>query len=313
MTAETLELAEKMDALNLWGALKERNWALKPLGTVMPYFCTARPVDDEAGVRARLLFIEGWQTFHCFVASCADRWFGYYTSPMEIAHYELIIFTDGRKFLARYDPGFVPREPTLEEESFLRRLMWQAYGVMMRLESSKELIMKYSSEMALFARVETKSGQWEDAPMKIPPFHPIIDRISIPKKVADAVKDLPIVEDFIIASEMKILQGVSSRGNRPKLCYAFVAIDAKSKTRLFRELMSINDVQSGVKGLWESLAGRMFDWFLKSGKVPSEIQLLSGRLFRYLRPVCMTLPIKLSLHDRIDALAEAFDTSDLKL
>ena len=173
--------------------------------------------------------------------------------------------------------------------------------------------MKYSSEMALFARIETKSGLWEDAPMKIPPFHPIVDRISVPKKTADAVKDLPIVDDFVIAAEMRILQGISSRDKRPKLCYAFVAIDAKSKKRLFRELMSISDVQSGVKGLWESLVGRMFDWFLKNGKVPSEVQLLSGRLFRYLRPVCMTLPVKLSLHDRIDGLAEAFDSSDLRL
>ena len=310
MTEETLKLAKKLDALGLWESLAQHNWALKPLGTVMPYFCTA--ISENGVVKTRLLFIEGWRTFQNYVANRADRWFGYISSPMELAHFELIVMKDGQMLLARYDEGFAPRETTPEDEAFLRRLMWQAYGVMMRLESDSGLILRYAGENALFARIETKAGEWTDSPLAIPPFRPIVEKIGIEKKTAARVKDLPIVQSSVVAVDVRIVPGLFTRDKRPKTCYAFVVIDAKTGRLLACRIMTVQDIQSGVKALWESVSQRLLEVFAATGVVPGEIQVVSGRLFRYLRPLGMTIPVKLSLHDKIDGLDEAFQVENLR-
>lgn len=304
MTRQTEELARKLDSLGLWGALDGHNWALKPSGTVMPYFCTVMPSDGD--VKSRLLFIEGWQNFHFHVALKADRWFGYLSSPLEISHYELIIAKSGTMLLARYDACFFPRTAREDEEPFVRKLLWQTYGVLLRLESDKSLMMKYAREQALFARIETGPDEWEDSPLPIQPFHPIVERVSVPAKIAQGVKDLPVDSGRILAAEMRIAPNLATKGERPRMGYVFAVMDVKTRRRAHVEIMAADASSGGVKGLWESLAPKLLSWFVQDKAVPSEIQLVSGRLFRYLRPICLTLPVRLSLHDGIDGLNAIF-------
>ena len=46
-------IGARMDALGLWKELAPYNFALKPRGTVFPYFCTILPGDAEDPVKAR--------------------------------------------------------------------------------------------------------------------------------------------------------------------------------------------------------------------------------------------------------------------
>lgn len=78
-------IARKMDALGIWGSLLPYNWAVKPLGTVFPYFCMTMR-GDRKPVKVRFLMLEGWQTLHDFVRARADRDFGFYSSPIEFPH-----------------------------------------------------------------------------------------------------------------------------------------------------------------------------------------------------------------------------------
>ncbi|MBQ6914391.1 MAG: hypothetical protein IJQ65_01625, partial [Kiritimatiellae bacterium] len=41
---------------------------------------------------------------------------------------------------------------------------------------------------------------------------------------------------------------------------------------------------------------------VRRGKVPCEVKVRSARMFRMLRPLCMELPFKLSLHEKLDHL-----------
>ena len=41
---------------------------------------------------------------------------------------------------------------------------------------------------------------------------------------------------------------------------------------------------------------------IRIGKVPGEIKVRSGRVFRMLRPLCIELPFKLSLHEKLEHL-----------
>ena len=42
------------------------------------------------------------------------------------------------------------------------------------------------------------------------------------------------------------------------------------------------------------------------GKIPGQIKLSSARTFRMLRPICVEVPLKLSLHDSLPVLDAAF-------
>ena len=37
---DPVEIGRKMDCLGLWKSVMPYNWAVKPRGTVFPYFCT---------------------------------------------------------------------------------------------------------------------------------------------------------------------------------------------------------------------------------------------------------------------------------
>ena len=41
---------------------------------------------------------------------------------------------------------------------------------------------------------------------------------------------------------------------------------------------------------------------VRRGRIPGEIKVRSGRVFRLLRPLCVELPFKLSLHEKLDRL-----------
>ncbi|MBQ6914346.1 MAG: hypothetical protein IJQ65_01385, partial [Kiritimatiellae bacterium] len=61
MTHTAEELGAKMDALGLWGVLESYNFAVKPRGTVFPYFCTVFKGEKDP-VKVRFFMLEGWQT-----------------------------------------------------------------------------------------------------------------------------------------------------------------------------------------------------------------------------------------------------------
>ena len=109
------ELAAKLDGLNLWSVVDGRTWAVKPQHTVFPYFCTAIRGGGPQ-VKVRFLILEGWQTMHDFVRTRVDRFFGYYLTPMEMPHFELVVLDNGQFKLFRHDPCFVPHEVTPNEQ-----------------------------------------------------------------------------------------------------------------------------------------------------------------------------------------------------
>ena len=58
-----------------------------------------------------------------------------------------------------------------------------------------------------------------------------------------------------------------------------------------------------LRGLWENMPQQVLKAFIHMKRVPGEIKVKSGRVFRMLRPLCVELPFKLSLHEKLDHLA----------
>jgi len=298
MKRNLADVARKMDALGLWDAFAACNFAVKPRGTVFPYFCTAM-VGEQPALKVRLLMIEGWQTFHDYLRGRSDRFFGVAASPVELPHFELLILKNGESKAFRYDAGYMPREVNKPEEQLVTKLLWEVYGLMMRLETDQQLPLKYAGEQAILARIEQTDGKWEDAPLAIVRPKPYVEQVQFDKALLKKVADLPFMPDEAVAVDFQMLQNIATSDSRPRCLYELSIVDCATKKDLFRERTSVVPA-IGLKGMWETMPTQVLNDFLKLGHVPGQIRCPSARVFRFLRPLCIELPIKLSLHDRLD-------------
>ena len=205
MTHSAEELGAKMDALGMWELLEPYNFAVKPRGTAFPYFCTAMR-ENSAPVKVRFVMLEGWQTLHDFVRTRMDNNYGFYSTPAEMPHFELVV-----------------------------------------------------------------------------------------------AKDLPIVPEYALEVDFGLRIGLMTQDARPRSVYALVAADARTGERVIDSQTAIA-ADGGLRSLWESMPPRLLKELVARGKIPGEIKVRSGRVFRMLRPLCMELPFKLSLHEKLDHL-----------
>ena len=296
------EIGAKMDALGLWEAVAPYNWAVKPRGTAFPYFCTVILGEKGSPLKARFLMLEGWQTMHDYVRTHVDRNYGYYSSPVEMPHLEMIFASDGQRKLFRYDTGFQPQDADARWRSLAEKLLWESFGVMMRIENDRQLPLKFSNERAIFARMESANGEWADAPLPIPDCPQIVEKVSFPKadlKAAQAL--LPVAQGEAISVDFRLLDGVVTREPRPRSIYELVAADSATGKRLL-ELRVPIPLGCSLRDMWVGMPVQVLKALIRRGRVPSEIRLMSGRVFRLLRPLCEELPFKLSLHDDLPEL-----------
>lgn len=299
------EIGVKIAALDLWKAAAAYNWAVKPRGIAYPFFCTLLP--PGAALSGHLLLLEGWQTFHDFVMTRCDRNFGFYSTPAELPHYAMLAEKSGRVVFLRHDTGYVPRTRFTEQETaVLAKVLWEVYGVMMRFETERGLAMKYAEENAIFARVEDADGGWHDRPLPIAQPRVHIERVSLRKDEVMAAKDLPFAPEECIAVDFRVMPSLHTVEARPRTAYMFAGVDAKTGQRVMRQVSSIPP-EGTLRSLWENLAPRLLKELLARKRIPGEIQVVSQRVFRMLRPLCPELPFKLSLHDSIPVLEAAFN------
>ena len=298
------EIGAKMDALGLWEALASYNFAVKPKGTVIPYFCTVL-MGDRKPVKARFLMLEGWQTLHDYIRTRIDRNFGFYQTPVEMPHLELVVLTTGEMKLFRHDTGYMPLEANTAQRGLAARILWEAYGVMLRVEGDPKLPMRFSEDKAVFARVETAAGTWEDRPLEIPDPPPHVEKVSFPVEDIKRAKDLPFVREDMLELDFRMLPNVMTKEARPRCVYNLKALDPKTGELAIDSRVSIHP-EAGLRGMWESMPVQVVKEMIRRGKVPGELKTCSGRVFRLLRPLCMELPFKLSLHDALPALNGRF-------
>ena len=300
MTKTPEEIGARMDALGLWELLEPYNFAVKPKGTVFPYFCTVLK-GDRKPVKVRFLMLEGWQTLHDYVRLRVDRNFGLFSTPMEMPHLELVVLETGETKLFRHDTGYMPQEANAAQRELGARILWESFGVMLRVESDRKLPMSFMDERAIFARVEKNRDEWTDEPLVIPDPPPRAEKVSFPKADLKAAQDLPFAKEDVLDLDFGLVPNVMTREPRPRCVYGLRAVDPKTGETAIDCRVSVHP-EAGLRGLWETMPAQVLKEFVRRGKVPGEIRLRSGRVFRFLRAMCLELPFKLSLHDRLPSL-----------
>ena len=58
--------------------------------------------------------------------------------------------------------------------------------------------------------------------------------------------------------------------------------------------------------MWESVPQKVLDGLIARGRMPGEVKVTSGRVFRLLRPLCIDIPFRLSLHDSLPNVEKTF-------
>ncbi|MBO5643201.1 MAG: hypothetical protein J6S51_04260 [Kiritimatiellae bacterium] len=292
---ELKDLAAKLDALGMWDVMSKYNWAVKPRGIAVPYFCVVVRVNKPETVKWRFAMFKGWQTFQDFIRFRVDESIGYYLTPMEMSHFELVVCTDGsapRVFI--HEPGYVPSEVVLEHDvTIAKKILWQMYGMMLRVESEPDFAFKYSQEKSVFTRVEVEDGQWIDAPLVIPEPVPIKEEVAFAKEMLDKAKDLPMKHESRLIADFDIVAGVMTNEARPRLVYKLTLTDEVTGARI-EERTSLTPGTT-LKDLWQQTPQRILFNITRNGFVPGELIVTSKRLFRLVRPLLLHLPIKLRL------------------
>lgn len=287
------EVARKIDRLDLWKKLAVHNWAIRPLGSVYPYFCFFMG-PDRPEVKFRLLLLEGWQTMHDLLRLRLDRSWSYFSSPMELNHFELVYLTTGEIGAFRHNTGYLPRPVTEKEDVLLKKLLWQVYGMMLRIEADENLPMSFAAESAIFSRKEVKKGKWIDESLELLPMRPHVERVEYRKETMSKVKDLPVRKDIALEVDLRIVLGKATADPRPRLIYEYIAVEAATR-KVYARRQTAYDPELGLRGIWEGLPGVTLETFLEKGLVPGEIKVKSKRVYRLLSPLTMALPFKLSL------------------
>ena len=156
----------------------------------------------------------------------------------------------------------------------------------------------------MFARVEAADGTWSDAPLHIPPPPPHTETVSLSRALVAKAKDMPFEKERAVEMDFRINPALVTKDARQRLVYTLSIADAATGEPLGSCNFSVAPKDGSLADLWQPLAGIVLERFVSLGWMPGEMKTMSGRLFRMLRPLCLELPVKLSLHDSLPALSK---------
>lgn len=292
-------------ALNPWERASRHNWALVPQTTAEPFIVTF--VAEKPGpvpVSGRLMLFPGFATFRDFLISRQVPDFGVGMSPLDFRHYEAVGLRDGGVELFCYEPGFVPLPPSSEERKLLAPLLFECYGLLLRLEEKPDLPLAYVEQKAMFARKEVVDGVWVDGPFRLPQEEVVqqMERVELERKDCVAAKALPMYPRDVWEVDFVMVPSYRTPGPNPRFLYLLAAVNAESGERMLWERMSVDGKPDGLLRLWEGHAQRLLDACGRNGRVPGEIHVRSARMARFLRPLGLQLPFKLVQHAKLPSL-----------
>lgn len=293
---DVYEIARAIAALNVWERVSAHNWALVPQTSDLPYLVSAKSEGGKDGpVLGRLMLFPGFETFRDFMLSRRVPDFGVGMSPIDFAHFELVSARNGVIELYVYEPGFVPRALTDGERKFLAPMLYECYGLMMRMEEDPGLPLAYAKDNALFARKEVSENVWIDGPLRFPDEkqNPYTEQISLSKASCDKAAKLPqrAAEKWEI--DFVMVPSYQTQEPRSRFLYILAAVDSATGERRVWHKASVDGRPYGLKRLWEGMAQRILDGIISLGRTPGEMHVRSQRVARFLRPLGLQLPFKL--------------------
>ena len=295
MDKRILEIAERIHKLNVWEKAAKNQFAIELKGEAAPYFVIADPVYEHPMLRAHILFLEGWQGFQTYSLWRQDKSYGFITTPMELLGIEVLWLKKGGLMVMRNRPGCQPiiNDPVYVKKT--EKLLWQVYGLFLRLEENENLSMKYVNDGSMLAMREVTAKRFEEVALKVLPIIPHKESVSYPVAMAKKAKDLGVKdgETWVVSFGPNI--DCVTRDELHRFAYQLTIDRKEDKVNLLTASCSVNPPTITLRDLYESYPPRVLRAIIELGYMPGEIEVHNKRDFRLLRSLTLELPFKLHL------------------
>ena len=312
-TSHTLDSdAKAIVALGAWKRAETYNWVLAPQTSEEPLIVHVDP-KSEGNVAGRLLFFPGFSAYRDYALLMQAPDLGLAISPIDVTHWALVGLADGGYELHTYRTGYAPHLADASDRAFLAPLVHECLGLLMRFEEEPELPAKFASDQSMFSRKEGLDGKWHDSPFPMPkdPPAPHRERISLGQRECVAAARLPFAEGEVWQVDFFGVPACRTEEPQPRIMYLFAAVDARTGLRRTWDRMSVSSrsadapSSAALKPLWESLAQRLLQAILKNGRIPGAVEVRSGRMARFLRPLGLQIPFRLVQRMKLSTLDAA--------
>lgn len=312
------DIAKAISALNAWKKAAKYNWALVSEMFDRPLIACVN-IQQNGPMAARLMLFNGFEAHRDFAIFTQNQDVSFALSPIDIDHYEVIGLKDGGAEVYDYRPGYAPVHPDEETRSLLAPILYECYGLMLRLEDDPEIPLMYKGENAMFSRKEGLDGKWRDAPLKPPDMSTVtwMERVGLDRGKCSQAARFDMASGEIWEADFIQIPIFRTEDPNPRIMYLFAAVDAKTGERRVWDKLVVdpniprNGTLDALKQLWESLASRMLEGVLKRGMVPAEIHVRTQRVLRFMRPLGLQIPFKLVLHQHLPRLTATVNNSIL--
>ena len=313
------EVAKAITALKMWKKAAKYNWALVSELFDKPLIAVVNPA-QQGPIVGRLMLFNGFAAHRDFLIFRQNADLSFATSPIDFDHYEVIGLKDGSAEIFDYRPGFIPTHPDDETRALLAPVIYECYGLMLRIDENPELPALYMKDQALFSRKEGLDGKWHDAPLRPPNLDTVTwtERVGLDRTKCAQAARLNMEPDEAWEVDFTQMPLYRTGDSQARMLFLFVAVDAKTGERRVWQKLAVdpsiprNGTLDALKPLWESLAAHVLDGVIRRGKVPGAIHVRTQRLMRFLRPLGLQLPFKLVLHREMPQLTATVNRAILE-
>jgi len=314
-------LAERLDHLDPWQWMSVADcFGMLLPGQAEPCFVV---FGGQSKAFRSVRFLLGWKAFYDLVTRLADPAKQIPTWLLEIRMVELLFVSDDllfdyeKKFLGAFKrktdttcgtpvfrsiiPGYHPWLPDKSERDLLETMLYQAYGMAMRVESDG-MLLKSRFPREILMRKQDAQGVWQDlwSPVKEVGDEEI--EVRIESKRLEAIREKPLRPGTVQLDLIFTPLTIRPDGERPQTAYVLLAVDAKTGLILAGDLFQAT---GGVAQMWAQIPERLLEIFEKLGGCPETIEINCDRMANLLRPLGEFLPFKMVRRERLAMLEKA--------
>ena len=314
-------MAERLDQLDPWQWVGAADcFGIEVPGWDEPCFVV---FGGQSKAFRTVRFLLGWKAFYDLVTRLADPVKQVPTWLLEIRMIELLfvsedlLFEHEQKLLKVLKrtadatcatpvfrsiiPGYHPWLPEERERDLLETVLYQAFGMAMRVESDGLLLKNRFPREILMRKLNAK-GVWQDAWSPVKEVGDEEVEVRIESKRLQAIRSTPLtpvtMQLDLVFTPLQILP----EGQRPQTAYVLLAVDAQSGLIIAGELLQATE---GVAHMWAQIPERLLEIFERLGGCPEAIEIATDRMANLLRPLGEFLPFKMVRREQLAMLDNA--------
>jgi hypothetical protein len=200
--------------------------------------------------------------------------------------------------------GYFPDRLGPSEVVWLHAVLYQAYGMALRVETAPDLTQERMPRTFL-VRMQDAAGGWRDAWVDEPAARTDVD-VSIDLDRVRRVRCHPagaaVLQADLVLSPLKMK---SAEDHRSEAVFTLLLVNGETRVIIRCDAMQATE---GIETMWAQVPGAVLRGLEQLDALPAVIEVRSERMLNVLRPLTELLPFKLTRRENLDALAVARDS-----